>query len=53
MRSITPPNEKDNAYIDNLNNQQGKQTINFIFNHPWSQGREYAYKDMKLVTYLP
>jgi hypothetical protein len=22
MRSITPPNKKDNVYIDNLNNQQ-------------------------------
>jgi len=29
MKSIISPNEKDNAYIDNLNNQQqGKQNNN-------------------------
>jgi len=33
MKSITLPNEKDNAYIDNLNNQQqqGKQTNNKLY----------------------
>jgi len=32
MKSITPPNEKDDAYIDNLKNQQQGKQINFIFN---------------------
>jgi hypothetical protein len=28
MRSITPPDERDNAYIDNLHNQQQGKQIN-------------------------
>jgi len=33
MRSIIRPNEKDNTYIDNLNNQQqqGKQINNKLY----------------------